>query len=200
MMTTLHTQLTPPLLLLAMPQVQDAYFHRSVILLVQHDAQGSVGFIVNRPMGSRVSEVLEGMGIQWRGEGSLAVHFGGPVHPHLGTVLFDSSEIGGVRSGEGGMEIRGLPGVRFTRDMTDLEKLAAEPPRSFRLYLGYAGWGPGQLMEEILRNDWLIGSLRKDLLFSPDPDGVWSAALLSVGVNPEARPAWTPGSEQGPVA
>ena len=98
------------------------------------------------------------------------------------------------------MEIRGLPGVRFTRDMADLEKLASEPPAAFRLFLGYAGWGPGQLLEEILRNDWLIAPLRKDLLFSDQTDAVWNAALLSVGVNPEALPAWTPGDEQGPVA
>jgi putative transcriptional regulator len=199
-MSDVHAQLTPPLLLLAMPQIQDPFFHRSVVLLVQHDAQGSLGFIVNRRTGSRVAEVLQGMGVRWGGEETLAVHFGGPVHPHLGTILFDGNEIGGMRSGEGGTEIRGLPGVRFTRDMADLERLAGEPPPSFRLFLGYSGWGAGQLMEEILRNDWLIAPLRKDLLFSQDPDGVWAAALGSVGINPEALPVWTPGVEQGPVA
>jgi putative transcriptional regulator len=199
-MSSVHTQLNPPLLLLAMPQVQDPFFHRSVVLLVQHDPQGSLGFIVNRSTGSRVAEVLQGMGVRWGGKPDLPVHFGGPVHPHLGTVLFDGSEIGGMRSGEGGTEIRGLPGVRFTRDMSDLEKLATEPPVSFRLFLGYAGWGPGQLLEEILRNDWLIAPLRKDLLFSDKADAVWTAALLSVGINPDALPAWTPGDERGPVA
>ena len=199
-MSTVHAQLAPPLLLLAMPQIQDPFFHRSVVLLVQHDPQGSMGFIVNRRTGSRVAEVLQGMGVRWGGDEKLVVHFGGPVHPHLGTVLFDATELGGMRAGEGGMEIRGLPGVRFTRDMSDLERLAGEPPRSFRLFLGYAGWGSGQLLEEILRNDWLIAPLRKDLLFSPDPDGTWAAAVSSVGINPEALPLWLPGAEQGPVA
>jgi putative transcriptional regulator len=199
-MSDVQAQLVPPLLLLAMPQVQDPFFHRSVVLLMQHDEQGSLGFIVNRKTGSSVAEVLEGMGIQWGGEGKLAVHFGGPVHPHLGTILFDVGETGGTRKEQGGTEVGGLPGVRFTRDLADLQKLAGEPPASFRLFLGCAGWGPGQLLEEILRNDWLISPLRKDLLFSADPDGAWAMALHGVGVNPEALPTWTPGDEQGPVA
>ena len=91
MTTTAHSQLTPPLLLIAMPQVQDPFFHRSVVLLVQHDEQGSFGFIINRRTGSLVSELLQGMEIRWGGEKDLAVYFGGPVHPHLGTVLYDGT-------------------------------------------------------------------------------------------------------------
>ena len=199
-MSNVHTQLSPPLLLLATPQVQDPFFHQSVVLLVKHDDQGSMGLILNRPTGSCVAEVLQGMGIPWGGGGEVPVHFGGPVHPHLGTLLFDAAEAHDEAAAGGGMELPGLSGVRFTRDMADLEKLAGNPPRSFRLLLGSAGWGPGQLLEEILRNDWLIAPLSRELLFSPSPEGIWAAALHSVGIDPAALPAWMPESDDSPVA
>jgi len=200
MATTVHAQLTPPLLLLAMPQVQDPFFHRSVVLLVQHDEQGSVGFIINRRTGSCVADLLQGMEIQWGGEKDLAIYFGGPVHPHLGTVLYDSTGAQGEPAAGEGIEIEGLSGMRYTRDMTDLKKIAERPPASFRLFLGYAGWGPGQLLQEILRNDWLTAPVDRNLVFSPEPDGAWAAAVRSVGADPDALPSWVPGSEEGPVA
>ena len=59
--------------------------------------------------------------------------------------------------------------------------LAETPPSDFRLFLGYAGWGSGQLMQEILRNDWLTAPVRPDLIFASDPEQVWDDALRSVG-------------------
>jgi len=199
-MSTTVARLEAPFLLIAMPQVQDPFFHRSVVLLVQHDEHGSVGFIINRRTGSSVVDLIQGMEIGWGGEKDLAVYFGGPVHPHLGTVLYDGTGVQGMPAGQGGIEIEGLSGVRFTRNMDDLKKLAGHPPASFRLFLGYAGWGPGQLLREILRNDWLTASVDRGLVFSPDPDDVWAAAVRSVGADPDALPSWVPGSEEGPVA
>ncbi|HEV8335330.1 MAG TPA: YqgE/AlgH family protein [Candidatus Polarisedimenticolia bacterium] len=198
-MTASHAELSAPLVLLAMPQIQDPFFHRSVILLVHHDAEGSLGFIVNRRTGSPVREMLKEMGIEWKGKPDLAVYFGGPVHPHLGTVLYDVSVAGTADAGPGDSIIPGLPGLRLTRSITDLTQIAARPPDLFRLFLGYAGWGPGQLLQEILRNDWLTAPPRQEILFSPEPDGVWTHALGAVGVNPDALPTWAPGG-QGPVA
>ena len=200
MATTVHSQLSPPLLLLAMPQVQDPFFHRSVVLLVQHDEPGSVGFIINRRTGSLVSELLQGMEMEWAGRKDLAVYFGGPVHPHLGTVLYDGTGTEQGPAGEGELEIQGLPGVRYTRSMDDLKRLVGQPPEAFRLFLGYAGWGPGQLLQEILRNDWLTAPVDRNLIFSEDPDAAWTAAVRLVGADPDALPSWVPGSEEGPVS
>src|SRR6202165_1887940 len=80
--------LSTPVLLLAMPQVLDPFFHRSVVLLIRHEAEGSLGFIVNRPTGIKVSEILKGMDVQWGGRDETVAYFGGPVQPNLGTVLF----------------------------------------------------------------------------------------------------------------
>src|SRR5262245_27980652 len=83
-----EAELQAPLLLIAMPQILDPFFHRSVVLLVHHDAEGSLGFIINRPTAISVSEILAGMEIEWNGHGDVVAHFGGPVQPQLGTVLF----------------------------------------------------------------------------------------------------------------
>ncbi|HEV2847015.1 MAG TPA: YqgE/AlgH family protein, partial [Thermoanaerobaculia bacterium] len=79
------SDLTAPILLMAMPQVLDPYFHRSVVLLLHHEAEGSFGFIVNRPTGIKVSEILKGMDIGWQGRDEAVAFFGGPVQPQLGT-------------------------------------------------------------------------------------------------------------------
>jgi putative transcriptional regulator len=198
--------LSTPVLLLAMPQVLDPFFHRSVVLLIRHEDEGSLGFIVNRPTGIKVTEILKGMEVDWRGREDTVAYFGGPVQPNLGTVLFGpSSEVSDTFSAAaapaaaGGSDFEGsaasevLAGVSLTQHVGDLSRLAEAPPERFRLFLGYAGWGSGQLIEEILRNDWLTAPARGDLIFAPDPDRVWSAALESVGVDPATLPSWTPG-------
>jgi putative transcriptional regulator len=201
-MSSAPATLSTPVLLLAMPQVLDPFFHRSVVLLVRHEDEGSLGFIVNRPTGIKVNEILKGMEVDWQGREDVVAYFGGPVQPNLGTVLFGprsrppapaaptDTEAGGDFRGEATSEV--LAGVSLTQHVGDLSRLAESPPERFRLFLGYAGWGAGQLIEEILRNDWLTAPARGDLIFAPDPDRVWSAALESVGVDPATLPSWTP--------
>ncbi len=181
------SELTAPVLLLAMPQVLDPFFHRSVVLLAHHEEGGSFGFIVNRPTGIRVTEILSGMEVSWRGREEAVAYFGGPVQPQLGTVLWKPDEARPIS--ETGSEI--LPGVAITQHIGDLSHLAESPPERFRLILGYAGWGAGQLLEEILRNDWLTAPVDTDLIFSPDAERIWANGLRSVGVDPAALPSWT---------
>lgn len=192
-MAVSDSELTTPLLLMAMPQVLDPFFHKSVVLLLHHEAEGSFGFIVNRPTGIRISEILKGMDVGWHGSAEDVAFFGGPVQPQLGTVLFTpeaplSNE--GDEDDETASEV--IPGVALTQHIGDLSRLAEAPPDHFRLFLGYAGWGEGQLIEEILRNDWLTAPVSSDLLFAPDPEKVWDEALRSVGVDPAILPSWTP--------
>ena len=186
MSATADSGLTTPVLLVAMPQVLDPFFQRSVVLLIHHEDEGSFGFIINRSTGIRLTEILQGMEVKWHGFAGAVAHFGGPVQPQLGTVLFAPEAV----ETEASTEV--LPGVALTQHIGDLVRLAETPPDHFRLFLGYAGWGSGQLLDEILRNDWLTAPARTDLIFAPDPDDVWSAALESVGVDPAALPSWTP--------
>jgi putative transcriptional regulator len=192
-MTVSGSDLVTPVLLLAMPQVLDPFFHRSVVLLLHHEDEGSFGFIVNRPTGIRISEILKGMDVGWRGQDEAVAYFGGPVQPQLGTVLFSPVLAGDADPEDTATEV--VPGLALTQHIGDLSRLAEDPPDRFRLILGYAGWGEGQLMEEILRNDWLTAPASSELIFTPDPEQIWDAALRSVGIDPVALPSWLPGGD-----
>jgi putative transcriptional regulator len=183
--------LEPPVFLIAMPQVLDPFFHRSVVLLIHNDDEGSFGLIMNRATGIKVAEILSGMEISWGGDADEVAFFGGPVQPQMGTLMFDAAAA--HDDSESADETSSLiaPGVRLTQNVTDLGQLAAGPPEQIRLYLGYAGWGAGQLVEEILRNDWMTAPVDNRLLFTDNPDTVWTRALDSVGVDPDALPSWT---------
>lgn len=189
-MSVSGSDLTTPVLLMAMPQVLDPFFHRSVVLLLHHEEAGSFGFIVNRPTGIKVSEILKGMDVGWSGREETVAFFGGPVQPQLGTVLF-APVLDETGPEDSATEV--IPGVALTQHIGDLSRLAEAPPDQFRLILGYAGWGEGQLLEEILRNDWLTAPVSSDLIFASDPEEVWGAALRSVGIDPAALPSWLPG-------
>lgn len=188
-MPGLAADLHAPVLLLAMPQVMDPYFHRCVVLLLHHDDEGSFGFVVNRPTEIRVAEILEGMELSWSGDDDALAYLGGPVQPQLGTVLYAAGDGAPDLGEDGPQEV--APGLCMSHHVADLEVLSQAPPRSFRLILGYAGWGAGQLVQEILRNDWLTAPLDCELVFSADPETAWEEALRSVGVDPGALPAWT---------
>jgi putative transcriptional regulator len=196
------SDLTTPVLLLAMPQVLDPFFHKSVVLLIHHEEEGSFGFIANRPTGIKVREILQGMEVPWNGSPEAMTYFGGPVQPQLGSVLFPSrftpttgSEGDEPFPSDAVSEV--LAGISMSQNVNDLSRLAAGPPDRFRLFLGCAGWGAGQLFEEIVRNDWLTAPVQEELIFAADADGVWAAALRSVGVDPASLPSWTAGSDDG---
>ena len=187
-----------PVFLVAMPQVQDPFFQQSVILLLHHNEEGSFGLIVNRPTEIRTADVLEGMEIAWQGDEDNTAFFGGPVQPQLGTVIFAGPTSQEIEVGEE-TATPVLSDARMTQHIGDLAELARHPPSSFRLVLGYSGWGDGQLVSEILRNDWLTAPADLDLIFSGDPREVWAAAMKSVGLDPNSLNLWTTGSGEGPV-
>lgn len=183
-----------PLLLLAMPQVQDPFFHHGVVLLLHHSDEGSFGFIVNRPTGIRVADILEGMKISWGGDPEALALFGGPVQPQLGTVLFGADEgtlLSSEEDEEQGQRMEILPGLNLSQNVSDLADLAEAPPERFRLLLGYAGWSEGQLMEEIVRNDWLTAPVNFNFLFAREVAETWVNALHSLGIDPGTLPSWT---------
>ena len=189
-MSVAATDLETPVLLLAMPQVLDPFFHKAVVLLVHHNEEGSVGFIVNRPTELLIQDILDGMEIGWRGAKDAAAFFGGPVQSQMGTILFrDRGAEDGRRYADTTTEIQA--GIRIGQQLEDLDSFAQDPPEHFRLLLGYAGWGDGQLMDEIVRNDWLTAPLSEDLLFAENTEGVWESALRSVGLDPASLPSWT---------
>ena len=182
------SDLVAPVLLVALPQVADPFFRKSVVLLLAHEAEGSFGFILNRTTELKVADILRDLEIDWGGDPTARARFGGPVQPQVGTVLF-------ATAGEELPELPGssevLPGIRVSQHLSELARLAAHPPRRLRLLLGYAGWGGGQLLDEILRHDWLTAPVDHELVFGEETEKVWERGLRSVGVDPDALPAWT---------
>jgi putative transcriptional regulator len=189
-----NDELNPPLLLIAMPQVIDPFFHRSVVLLLEHGADGSVGLIVNRPTELTLERLLADLGLLWGGEGNEPAWFGGPVHPQVGTLLFGGT---GEPGGDDEQLVEVGEGLRLTQDARVIGRVAATAPEEFRLLVGSAGWSPGQLEQELGRNDWLIAPFAREIVFERDPDAAWTRALASIGVRPEALPSTITGEDDG---
>jgi putative transcriptional regulator len=168
-----------PGLLLAMPSLLGDTFKRSVILMTAHEPEGSMGFIVNRPLEATVEEVLEDLDIPWMGDSEATVWTGGPLKPESGWMLF---------SGKSSQEIEGaaevLPGLYMSASVELLRDLAAKPPRRFRLYLGHAGWGPGQIEAELIEGSWMLAPAQASFVFDTPPDHQWETAFRQLGLDP----------------
>jgi putative transcriptional regulator len=168
-------------LLVAMPQMQDPRFARSVVYLCAHSGEaGAMGLVVNKTIDAlTVDELYAHLKIEpARANRPLPVHFGGPVDPGRGFVLHSAD----YRE-EGTLGI----GDEFAMTAT-LDILRAmgkgEGPRRSLLALGYAGWAPGQLDAEIQANGWLSVDADTDLVFDEADDSKWQRALAKLGVSP----------------
>jgi len=167
-------------LLVAMPQMTDPRFARSVVYICAHsDNEGAMGLVINKPAGSlTVNELLAHLNLEpSRGNRQRKVHFGGPVEPGRGFVLHTSD----YRE-----DATMLVGDEFAVTAT-LDILRAigkgEGPRRNLLALGYAGWAPRQLDAEIQANGWLSVAADTDLVFDDDFDAKWQRALAKLGVD-----------------
>lgn len=167
-------------LLVAEPELDDPNFDHTVVVLLHHDAEGALGLVVNRRYGRvPTADLLRRLGLDAAGaSGETELFYGGPVQPDLGTVLH--------RPDYQGSDTRAVaPGLAATSDPAILRALATgQGPSQARVVLGYAGWGPGQLEDEIGRNGWLTCEAAPDLVFSERNDSKWQRALKTLGVDP----------------
>lgn len=171
-------------LLISTPAMGDPRFAHSVIYLCAHGAEGAFGLVLNRPLKRlRLAEVLTQLSIPGdRMNAAAPVLAGGPVETQRGFVLHSGE---GVQGDEpGGQKLPG--GLVLSASTEVLRAIAAgRGPRQWVLMLGYAGWGPGQLEDEIGQNAWLTCAAPHALIFDPQPgDHQWSDALRSMGVDP----------------
>ncbi|MBM4266025.1 MAG: YqgE/AlgH family protein [Deltaproteobacteria bacterium] len=172
-----------PTLLLAMPQLDDPNFHRSVVLLCRHGDEGALGFIVNRPLDVPVKELLVLEGKEDL-QVPLTVWEGGPVSQERGWLLCRDQPAEGDT-------LTVCDGIFMSSSQTHLKSVLGGDPRSCapdraRLLLGYAGWGPGQLNAELTASAWLMVPVDEELIFHTPHDKVWEAAIRSLGVEPSA--------------
>jgi len=167
-------------LLVAMPNMRDPRFEKTVIYMCVHNAEGAVGLVLNRQIESiTFPDLLRQLNIETdAGAPELPIHFGGPVETGRGFVLH-SSDYGQ----SGTIMVGDLIGLTATVDI--LKDMAARRgPRSSMLALGYAGWGPGQLDSEIQQNAWLNVPSDQDLVFDADIDSKWNRAIAKLGFDP----------------
>ncbi len=186
---TLQADAIGPCFLVASPSMRSDEFDHTVVLLVDHREEGSLGFIINRTANVSFVDVMEQVGCDESGEQearrfnpNTPVMHGGPVSQDTGWVLFDPE--GNPREQEDGL-IEVAPGICVTANIKILQDTArGEGPRRMAMVLGYAGWGPGQLDEEIREGAWLIADLDPELIFSENIEKRWSAAFEMLGVDP----------------
>lgn len=171
-----------PGLLLAMPQLADPNFSRAVVLMIEHNSEGSFGLVINQPSVIKASELLDSLKMTWAGEDSAVVWAGGPVSRTTGWVLHEP--ITDVTPGQGTIAI--TSSILLSTSPDRLRQLASAPPRNIRLLLGYSGWGAGQLEEEMAHGAWLHASVDPKLVFDTPADEMWDSAMRSLGINPES--------------
>jgi len=175
-----------PTLLLAMPQLVDRNFSRSVILLCEHSPKGAIGFVVNRPTDMLAAETVA-LDPPPRGDSGLKLWTGGPVEQHRGFLLLGAEPSDGQseRIGDG---FHLTASVDVLRRLIEATPAVAEGWRA-RLLLGYAGWGPGQLDAELAASAWLTATADPRIVFDTPPDAMWERAIRSLGVDPLALQA-----------
>ena len=170
-------------LLLAMPGMADPRFERAVIALCVHDENGAIGVgIGHKRAGISFRGLLKQLEIDPGQAPDCAIHHGGPVEPGRGFVLH-SIDWGGQDS----LQVNGPSGVLFAMTGTmDVLKAIAEGrgPSKWIVALGYAGWGEGQLDEEMTRHGWFAAEADKALLFETPTDERWGAAFKTAGIDP----------------
>ncbi len=166
-------------LLIAMPQMKDARFHHAVIYVCGHDEKGAMGLVVNRLAESiTFKNLLEQLKIEVPNlKQSFRIHYGGPIEMGRGFVLHteDYMHESSVKMGED---------VVLTATVKILQDIAlGKGPSKFMLALGYAGWSPGQLEQEIQDNGWLQVPADEELLFGENINTRWEQSLTKLGVD-----------------
>jgi len=160
-------------LLLAAPALKDPNFDRTVVFIAEHSEDGAMGLVLNRPSDAPVAEAIPDLDWVTR-SAAETVYVGGPVAPNGVIVLAewdDPSQAVVLIDDDLGF----VPG-----DSEDTDALAAAVRRA-RVYAGHAGWGPGQLEDELGEEAWIVEAPLREELFSADPEGLWSAVLRRKG-------------------
>lgn len=169
-------------LLVATPSIGDPRFDRTVILMCDHSADHAMGIVINKPVeGLRMPELFGQLGIEDAGDApDRPVLLGGPVDRERGFVLHSTD----FRAEDSTLPV--CDGILLTATRDVLEAIASsQPPRRSLLALGYAGWGGGQLEDELACNAWLVTEPDETLIFDTADADKWDAALDRIGVTPE---------------
>lgn len=166
-----------PMMLISMPQLADPNFAKTVVLLCEYGKEGAFGLVLNRPMTEPAHAVV-------RTEPEIPIRkdvylfTGGPVEPMRAWVLTSQASLDADAT-----EV--ADGVFLTASPSAVRHALQSPPdQTTRVVVGYAGWAPGQLDEELTQSAWLLAPVGADLIFESQPDTMWDTAIQRLGAEP----------------
>src|SRR6266487_4460215 len=159
-------------LLLDNGRLQGSFFHRTVILICQHDTEGALGLVLNRSTGNKVGEALVAKLPETLKQ--LPLFLGGPVQPQALSFLHSDSFIPNANV---------MPNLSLDHSLDALVDVSDSysPSRQLKIFAGYAGWSPGQLDDEMKRDTWLTHPASLELVFHPQPETLWHLILAEMG-------------------
>ncbi|TBW54857.1 YqgE/AlgH family protein [Marinobacter halodurans] len=163
-------------LLVASPYLEDPGFHGTVIFMCEHNDEGAMGLVINRPLDISVGEVLEQLDMDGV-EITQPVYAGGPVQPERGFILHRP-----FGEWQSSMAITDQLTMTTSRDILEAIGIG-EGPSEFLMALGYSGWSSGQLEEELNTSSWLVCPAHHDLLFRVESDQRYAEVLRTMGID-----------------
>jgi putative transcriptional regulator len=169
--------LKAPIFLISTPRIGESFFSASVVLLLEHTESGSMGLVLNHESSLEMKEFCESQNMKFKCTTNDPILLGGPVQPERAFILHDSEHKGPETE-----EVE--DSVHFSYSMESLGLLTDEPPTRMRVFLGYAGWGPGQLVQEVSSGAWLLAPLNWRLVFEMPTKEIWSTAVRKLGFEP----------------
>lgn len=193
-----------PGFLIASPRLDGSPFERAVVAMVHHDEEGAMGFIINKPLeidfGSLIQSVNEEITPKLSPSSfEMPVYFGGPVRIEQLWVMYRRLEVDDSQEAEQRRRLRRMRQRGDDEELTFNQGwyLAASgeiiegfaqgmQAGEYRPFIGYAGWGPGQLEQEIEEGSWLLDDFHAESFFQTRYDAQWDEALARIGVNPTA--------------
>lgn len=158
-------------LLISAPMLTDV-FRKSVVYLTEHNEQGSVGFIINKPVSYQLKELIDNFP-----HFEAPVFFGGPVQPEMINFIHRAPY-----QLSGGIQVK--ENIYWGGSFEQLKELASKNELNasdFKFFLGYAGWAAGQLENELKLNSWIVAEATEDYLFDSDPKSLWHLILRNMG-------------------
>ena len=168
--------------LIAMPNLDDSWFEKTVIYVIEDNEQGSTGLVINKPHSLSVGQILEHFHIPSElsaADLNEAILTGGPVDIERGFILHQP-----VGDWQNTVDLDHNLGLTVSEDF--LQALAmGSAPKDHLIFLGTATWGKGQLASEIQRNNWLTAPYNASLIFETELELRWKVALGMLGVSPE---------------
>jgi putative transcriptional regulator len=160
-------------LLVATAEMKDPRFVESVIYIVQHNHEGTLGLVINRPLAQApIEDMIKGSGVDGKAATrKITVHYGGPVSPRQGFLLHSDDFVL-----ENSTKVK--DGIAMTSDARIVGEISTgKGPRQFLLMIGYAGWAPGQLEDEIKAKSWFLIRADKELIFGKEAEKKWRRAM-----------------------